>query len=582
MATSGSFQTTNGYTTSGGYKYNLEFLWERTSYSIENNTSTIKWTVRGVSTSSGTYVKAQNLILKIDGVEIWNHSVDDGQFNMYNGTVLGTGSYTIKHNTDGTKSFSAYVEGGLYIWSPPNATGTKSFTLDTIPRASTLSATNVNIGSQTTITVTKATSSFTHTITYKFGSLTGTIATKSASASIKWTVPTTFYAQIPNAKSGTCTLTCTTYNGSTSLGSKTATFTCTAAESLCKPLLAPVVEDINETTIALTGDSSKLIKYYSKANTQVVATARNSATIKSESTKYNGTTYSQGQCTFNEVESNSFTFSATDSRGYTTSETKTVSMVNYIKLTCNLDCDMPTTDGVMPMKISGNCFNGSFGAVSNVIDVEFRFKEDGAAEWSEWQLLGATKNNNTYTAQTTINGLDYQKTYVFEARVTDKLSNKYSAQIKVNTLPVFDWGEDDFNFNVPIYMNGVQTLRTNDEKKLVLSAENDIYLRPKGNGIDEAQLRLTADGRMIHNGYTIPYIDVGSAKISYGTTTQTLNVNFNITYAAKPVVMIEQVFDDTNIRVSSVSTTGFTASVAGAFTSSGSRSFNWCAIGTKA
>lgn len=582
MATSGSFTTTNGYTSSNGKVYKLTFEWERTSYSIENNTSTIKWTLKGYSTGTG-YVKAQNLIVKIDGTEVWSKPVDDGQTNMYNGTVLGTGTQTIKHNTDGTRSFTAYIEGGLYVWAPANAYGTKSFTLDTIPRASTISATSVNIGSQTTITVKKATTAFTHTITYKFGSLTGTIATKSSTASIKWTVPTTFYAEIPNAKSGTCTLTCTTYNGSTSLGSKTATFTCTAAESLCKPLLAPVIEDINEDTVVLTGDSSRLVRYYSKVNTQVNPTVRNSATLKSVSTKHDGKTTNTGQSTFDNVSTNVFEFSATDSRGYTSTQRLEPHMVNYIKPTCIISNTEFTTDGVIKFKIKGSYFKGSFGAEENVLSIRYRYKTKSGT-YTDWLFIDSTRESNSYTADIEITGLDYRETYVIQARAVDLLETVLSNEITLSCIPVFDWSDDNFNFNVPIQMNDTEVLRINDDKKVVLAAENDIYLRPNGTNVDEGQLRLTTAGKLILNGYTLPHIATGTATMKYGSSAGSVSIDFGVTYAAKPVVIVSQVFDSANILVSNsdITTTGCTAKVQGGFASSGSRAFGWVAIGTLA
>ena len=586
MATSGSFSTTNGYTTSGGYKFNLKFSWERTSYSIENNTSTIKWTISGDSTSSGGYVKAQNMLLKIDGATVWTHKVDvEGQVNMYNGTVIATGTHTFKHNSDGTKSFTVYIEGGLYYWSPPNATGTKSFTLNTIPRASSISATNVNIGSQTTISVSKATSSFTHTITYVFGNLSGTIATKSSSATIKWTVPTTFYGQIPSSKTGVCTLTCETFNGSTSLGKKNAKFTVTAAQSLCKPLLAPTAVDTNETTIALTGDNNTIIRYYSNVQTQVNATVRNSAILKSISTKHNNTTTTTDISNFNAVSTNTFDFSATDSRGYTGTATKTLTMINYIRLTCNFEPEMPTTDGVMNFKVSGNCFNGSFGAKDNTLTLVYRFKEDGG-EWGEWAALNATLNGNTYSVESTITGLDYQKTYVFVAKVSDALEEKSSTEVKVNTLPVFDWGEEDFNFNVPVAMNGNIILKDNISSGNTVLAANGgaIYFRPNGDTSTSGEARLTSSGNLIVGGYTVPKFLTGTASIKRTKkNTTTVSVTFSKAFTTAPTIFVQQVFNDCHIFVAptDVSTTGFKASLLAADDSASTTlTFGWMAVGT--
>lgn len=450
MATSGTFNT-SAYTSSESTKHYLIFSWEQSSQNITNNTTTINWTISGYA--SAGWVKAQNITLKIDGAVVFEHLIGtNGQIDLTNGRVVATGSHTIKHNTDGSKSFTVYLEGGLYIWAP-NCSGTKSFTLNTIPRASSISATSVNIGTQTTITIAKALSSYTSTITYKFGSLTGTIATKSANTSIKWTVPTTFYAQIPNEKRGTCTLTCETFNGSTSLGTKTTTFTAIAEQSLCRPVLAPAVVDTNTTTVALTGDSAKLVKYYSDVQTTVNATARNSATIKSLSTRHSTTTKTTNVSTFADVTTNTFIFSATDSRGYTTTETVTPTIIDYLHLTCNFEADMPTTDGHMNFRVNGNFYNGSFGAKSNSLTVQYRYREEGG-NWSGWSTLTVTKSGNTFSVNSSISGLNYRKTYEFEGQAKDSLETVTSASVKISTIPVFDWGKNDFNFNVPIAIQG--------------------------------------------------------------------------------------------------------------------------------
>src|SRR5699024_1060713 len=110
-----------------------------------------------------------------------------------------------------------------------------TWTLTAIPRASSVSAINGDIGSATIITISRASAAFTHTVTYKFGSLTGTIAAKTGETTLSWQVPESFYGEIPNARSGTVTLTCQTYSGNTLIGTKTAAFRATASEEACRP-----------------------------------------------------------------------------------------------------------------------------------------------------------------------------------------------------------------------------------------------------------------------------------------------------------------------------------------------------------
>jgi hypothetical protein len=81
------------------------------------------------------------------------------------------------------------------------------------------------MGASQTVTISKANSSFTHTVQYTFGGVTNTAATKTGDAKVKFTPPISLATKVPNATSGTCTVKVTTYNGSTSVGSTSKTFT---------------------------------------------------------------------------------------------------------------------------------------------------------------------------------------------------------------------------------------------------------------------------------------------------------------------------------------------------------------------
>ncbi len=124
----------------------------------------------------------------------------------------------------------------------------KSMALTAIPRSSTISCSTAYIGSNATITINRASSSFTHTLDYQFGSLSGNITTKTSNTSISFALPEAFYAQIPNAQSGSGTITCKTYNGSTLIGTNTCTFWAKCDESECKPTLSRGAYDSNYVT----------------------------------------------------------------------------------------------------------------------------------------------------------------------------------------------------------------------------------------------------------------------------------------------------------------------------------------------
>ena len=425
--------------------------WSQNSQNIEDNSTIINWSC-GFHPGHKYYLNAIKMSsVVINGVEVYSGGTYSN-ITDYQDRTFASAAMKIAHNPDGSKSFTVSGFSGWIYESGTTYASSQTFTLPTIPRASSVSCSTANIGSNATITISRASSSFTHTLSYAFGNLTGTIATKTSSTSVAWTIPTTFYAQIPNDKSGTGTITCDTYNGSTLIGSKPTSFTATVNESASKPTLNPTAVDSNATTTALTGDSSKFIKYYSNASVSTGASARNSATLKSQKITCGAKSISSASGTINAVESGSFTFSATDSRGYPTTQTVNKTLIAYIKLTCSLNAGAPTTDGVATLKISGNYWNGTFGAVANTLTVQYRYKAQGGS-YGSWTTVSATKSNNTYNATATISGLDYRTTYVFQARAVDKLATVNTDEQARRTTPIFDWSKNDFNVNGTLKVN---------------------------------------------------------------------------------------------------------------------------------
>ena len=449
MATSGSKSVSaTAHTT-------LRFSWSQSSQSVSNNTTTISWKLEEIQSSG--YISSS-------ASKSWSVTVNGSNYsgtntvgiNSNSTRTLASGNTTIGHNADGSKSFSYSFSqqfdinyNGTWIGT---VSGSSSGTLNTIPRASSVSATNANIGSAITITISRASSSFTHTLRYSFHSLNGTIA-NGVGTSKSWTLPTTFYTQIPNAKSSWGTIYCDTYSGSTLIGTKSCTFNVYVNESSSKPTISPTVKDTNSTTLALTGDENIFIKYYSSANFAINATARNSATLSKTSVVVGSQSTSNATGTFQNVDSASFVFSATDSRGFTTSQTVNKTLINYVKLTCSMANNTPTASGEMVVKATGNYFNGSFGSVSNTLSVQYQYsKNDGT--YSSWSDLTITLSGNTYTATKTLTGLDYQSSYTFKVRAVDRLATVTTSPKTVKSTPIFDWGENNFHFHVPVFVNG--------------------------------------------------------------------------------------------------------------------------------
>lgn len=365
----------------------------------------------------------------------------------------------VAHNSDGSKSIT--IEASA--WGPSGTSysglltvGSGTAVLDTIPRASTIGATDANIGATSMIAVSRKSSAYAHSIQYVFGGLSGyvtasggasTTESKFTDTSIAFIVPTSFYTQIPNAKNGTCTLIIRTYYGTTQIGdAKSCTFTATADEANCKPTVSGTVVDSNDTTKALTGDASKLVRYYSTALCTITATAKNSATISDKTIA--GSAVSGNTRSIPGVWFDSVSFTAKDSRGYSTSVTVSSTMVPYVKLTNNATgTRTDPTSGNATLNLKGNYYNGSFGSVNNTLEIKYRIAG------GEYVSVTPTISSNAYTATIPLTGLDYTQTYNYEVVVSDKLASISKPVTIGKGVPVFDWGESDMNIHVPLRLD---------------------------------------------------------------------------------------------------------------------------------
>lgn len=449
MATSGSFITS---------KYNskkwLEFAWERTGYSIADNTSTIKWTLTGRGSSG--YHTSGNFKVVIDGETVYSSST---RINLYPGTVVASGTKTIKHNSDGSKSFSASAQAGIY-YVAVNCSGSGSWTLNSIPRQANLTAApNFNDEGNPTI-------SFSNPAGNSVTSLDACISLTGSTDDIAYRAVSktgsSYTFNLTTAERNVLRNACTTANSRTVkfylrtvIGGNTyySTLDKTLTIVNATPTLSPTVVDSNTTMVALTGDSNKLVKYFSDAKFTVGAAALKGASITSVKVTCGNKSSTATSGTLSDVESGTFVFTAKDSRGNSVSKTITKTLISYIKLTCNLSGNNPTPDGAMTFKISGNYFNGSIGSTANTLTVQYRYKENSGS-YSSWTTATATKSGNTYSVSISMTGLNYKSTYTFQARATDKVAGTVTTGEKtVRTTPVYDWGKDDFCINVDAYIN---------------------------------------------------------------------------------------------------------------------------------
>ena len=324
MASSGSF---SGSIVSGHYQLRVD--WSQ-AQNVSANKSTITAKIYLVNDWSLS-INSRTSSITINGT---SQNYSSSSISTTGTHLLATVTQEVAHDSDGSKSIAmscvfniqATISGTYY----GSISCSANVTLDTIPRASSVSMPAATMGSEVTISINPAVDQFTHTLAYSFGSASGTITTKTTLLAVKWTPALTLANQVPNATSGTGTLTCYTYSGSTLIGTKSITITLKVPTSV-----VPTIGSFTATRVDGTVPSSWGI--YVQNKSAVTLTISNAAgaygsTIKAYS--ITGGSYSGSSSTLTTgalVSSGTYTFTGkvTDSRGRTATKTVSISVVEY-------------------------------------------------------------------------------------------------------------------------------------------------------------------------------------------------------------------------------------------------------------
>lgn len=249
---------------------------------IANNRSNVAWRVT-VSRSGAYYTYnhegSSTLTVDVNGVRV-NTSNPTWQTSGEEFT-LASGTTTIGHNDDGTKTISASA-----TFNPNNGlhgviTTTGSLTLPNIPRSSSISFGTGTIGSPLAITINRASSSFTHTLRWAWGSRSGTIAS-GLTTSASWTIPMDFCNEIPNNVSGNGTIFVDTYSGSKNIGTQSKQFTANVPDSVIPTLSSISVVEEHATAKGLNLGATTFIQIISNIKATINGAAGTyGSTIKS-------------------------------------------------------------------------------------------------------------------------------------------------------------------------------------------------------------------------------------------------------------------------------------------------------------
>lgn len=292
-------------------------------------------------------------------------------------------------------------------------------------------------------------STYTNTITYQFGTASGTIATKTNQTQFEWTPAANLIDGIPGAaKDGYFLVKVATYNGNTLVGNYQLSTRLYVNPETQGPYFNPVFTDTNTATTALTGNSSIIVAEKSIVRVTTGAKGHGLATI-SNCVVSTDDDYISGQIVTLSKPAPIVKIEATDIRGFTAEGLYTpVQYVNYYEPKGITNISLSAA-GVLTAKLTGRFFNGSFGKVSNTISASYRYQKSGDSSWSAWSNISLTVNKESIEGTVTVSGLDYRQKYQIEIRLIDKLTTVLLEASSMGTT-VFDWSKTDFNFNVPV------------------------------------------------------------------------------------------------------------------------------------
>lgn len=413
MATSGALSTSND-----NIKYKITV--NQNSRNVAGNTSNVTVSVRVYRTNSGyTTYGTGTIYCKINGTTYSEAITSDDKITS-SGIVLFTKTLNIAHNADGSKTLntSAWINHSQFSASEQSY----NVTLTSIPRATTptVNDSDINLGTSITISMPRASGSFTHTLRYAFGKASGTIGS-GLGTSKAWAPPLSLASQIPNTTSGKLTIYCDTYNGSTKIGTKSLTITVRVPATVVPTISSVAVTDTNSTQYEKMGG---VVKGKSKLSVKITASGAYGSTISSYSTTGGGKTYAGASFTVSNITTAGtlkFTVTVKDSRGRTAEVDKSINVLDYENPVINkftvirADSDGTPNDEGSSLLIS---YGFTIAPVNNKNDKSFTISMKPADSDSFITL----KSGSEYSANTTLipaGTVNPDMTYTIRLKISD-------------------------------------------------------------------------------------------------------------------------------------------------------------------
>lgn len=352
----------------------------------------------------------------------------------------------VVHNPDGNKTLNYSASFEYHTGKTITASGSQNLPL--IARASQPSCITWpnhtqqvgSFGDTISIHTNRASSALTHTLRYQFGSRSGTIATNVGTGTT-WTIPLALMDLIPTTTSGSGTIYCDTYSGSTLVGTRSCGFTATVPASV-KPTCSFTLEDI-------TGVDSiygSPVQALSRIEVTVKATPAYSSPITAYTITANGATYSGAEATTGILQaagSSPVTVTVKDRRGRTGAASYTMTVQAYAPPVvsdmtlkrCNAD-GTANEEGAY-IQVTFSAAISSMGG-KNTAAYALRYKSSTASSYTTVNFT-ALANKYTVSNQTHIFAANTEETFDIEVTATDKHSTTTRSSMGSTAFTLMDW-----------------------------------------------------------------------------------------------------------------------------------------------
>ena len=352
------------------------------------------------------------LQLSIGGELKETRTLKEASPNRWSSAITYTSPwYTVTNKTTGTTPVSFKVYSGL----GSSRSGTYSYNMAVDPAATNLSASNGTLGTPLTLNLTRYNTSFTDTITYKCGSITGTVKSGSTATSVVWNTDNgnvvALAAQNTSGPTVDVTFTVTTYSGGTPVGTSSTTVKMTVSDTV-KPSVKLSVEDAAG-YYAIYG---AYVQGYSKLKISVTPTLAYGSPIKTYSITAGGSSYATNSVTVALPNKGSLEVTAkvTDNRGHSSDPvSQTITVLEYAKPVANLSAYRCDSNG----KIDPEGDHMRIGLISTISSLGGKNSATVKIEYPGGTLTGS----GTAFLSNPL-PCDVSTTHQIDAIVTDKLS----------------------------------------------------------------------------------------------------------------------------------------------------------------